>query len=386
MNETNITRLTYQNKEIILLGTAHVSKQSALEVEELISQEQPNSVCIELDEQRYESISNPKQWQSTDVLKIIKEKRVFLLMVNIILSSYQRKIAESFDTQVGKEMTQAIASAKTAGAKLVLADRSIQITFSRIWRKHSLREKLKLLYMILFNSLDDEKITEAEMEKLKQSDVLEAALSEISTAFPTVAEVLIDERNKYLANKIKNAKGPKIVAVLGAAHVPGISKEIFLQQDMQELRSIPVKSTLDKLKGWIIPLLIVGLFVYSFVSSTEMGLEQLKSWVLYNGTLSALGCLLLMAHPLTILTAFVAAPFTSLNPLLAVGWFAGMVEAMIRKPTVEDMENVYKDVTNLHGITHNRFIKVLAIVLVANVCCTIGSLLSGIDIIGRLFH
>ena len=385
MNENNITRLAYHNKEIILLGTAHVSKQSAIEVAELISLEKPNSVCIELDEQRYESLTNPKKWQDTDIIKIIKEKRVFLLLVNIILSSYQRKIAVNLDTTAGKEMIQAIDSAKENNATLVLADRSIQITFSRIWRKHSFIEKIKLLYMLIFSSFNDEKITEEDLEKLKQEDVLEAALSEISEALPTVAEVLIDERNQYLANKIKNAPGPKIVAVLGAAHIPGITKEIYLKQDMKELRNIPKKTLGSKIVGWLIPILIIGIFVYSFLTNTNLGFEQLKSWILYNGTFSAIGCIILMAHPLTILTAFIAAPFTSLNPLLAVGWFAGLVEALIRKPTVNDLENIYKDITSLKGILKNRFIKVLAIVLMANLFSTIATFISGIDIIERLF-
>jgi pheromone shutdown-related protein TraB len=215
--------------------------------------------------------------------------------------------------------------------------------------------------------------------------MLESALAEINQSLPTVATVLIDERNQYLANKIKNAPGKKIIAVLGAAHVPGITKEIYLEQDMQELSSIPTKSLWSKLKGWIIPAIIISLILYSFLNSFQMGLSQLKSWILYNGTFSALGCLLLMAHPLTILTAFIVAPITSLNPLLAAGWFAGIVEAMIKKPTVADMQNVYRDITTLKGILSNRFIKILAIVIVANVFSTIATFISGMDIIERLW-
>ena len=385
MIETQITRLYYKDKEIILIPTAHVSKQSVLDVKELIENEKPNSVCIELDKQRFDSLNNKNDWQKTDVIKVIKDKKVFLLLVNMLLSSYQRKIASDVDSVVGQEMIQAIDSANDISARLVLADRHIQTTFMRIWRKLRFIEKLKLLYMLLFSSLDDEKLTTEKIEELKGHDMLESALAEINQSLPTVATVLIDERNQYLANKIKNAPGKKIIAVLGAAHVPGITKEIYLEQDMQELLSIPTKSLWSKLKGWIIPAIIISLILYSFLNSFQMGLSQLKSWILYNGTFSALGCLLLMAHPLTILTAFIVAPITSLNPLLAAGWFAGIVEAMIKKPTVADMQNVYRDITTLKGILSNRFIKILAIVIVANVFSTIATFISGMDIIERLW-
>lgn len=385
MIETQITRLYYKDKEIILLPTAHVSKQSVLDVKELIENERPNSVCIELDKQRFDSLNNKNDWQKTDVIQVIKDKKVFLLLVNMLLSSYQRKIASDVDSAVGQEMIQAIDSANDINAKLVLADRHIQTTFMRIWRKLRFIEKLKLLYMLLFSSLDDEKLTTEKIEELKGHDMLESALAEINQSLPTVAGVLIDERNQYLANKIKNAPGKKIIAVLGAAHVPGITKEIYLDQDMNELASVPTKSLWSKLKGWIIPIIIISLILYSFFNSFQMGLSQLKSWILYNGTFSALGCLLLMAHPLTILTAFLVAPITSLNPLLAAGWFAGIVEAMIKKPTVADMQNVYKDITTLKGILSNRFIKILAIVIVANVFSTIATFISGMDIIERLW-
>ena len=385
MIENQIKKLNYKDKEIILLPTAHVSKQSVLDVKNLIENENPDSVCIELDKQRFDSLNNKKDWQKTDVIKVIKDKKVFLLLVNMLLSSYQRKIASDVDSAVGQEMIQAIDSAKDIGAKLVLADRDIQTTFMRIWRKLRLLEKLKLLYMLLFSSLDDEKLTTEKIEELKGHDMLESALAEINQSLPTVASVLIDERNQYLANKIKKAPGKKIIAILGAAHVPGITKEIYLDQDMKELASIPPKSFWSKLKGWIIPAIIISLILYSFLNSFQMGLSQLKSWILYNGTFSAFGCLLLMAHPLTILTAFLVAPITSLNPLLAAGWFAGIVEAIIKKPTVADMQNVYKDITNLKGILTNRFIKILAIVIVANVFSTIATFISGMDIIERLW-
>ena len=238
--------------------------------------------------------------------------------------------------------------------------------------------------MLIFSSIEDEKIDEAKIEELKGQDMLDAALKEVYQSLPTVAEVLIDERNQYIANKIKNAHGNKIVAVLGAAHVSGVIKEIDQEQDMKELVKIPNKTLATKIKGWIIPGLIIALIIYSFINSLQMGLSQISTWILYNSTFSAIACLILFAHPLTIITAFVVAPFTSLNPLLAAGWFAGIVEAMIRKPTVADMQNVYQDITSIKGILKNRFIKILTIVILTNLFSTIATIISGYNIIERL--
>lgn len=384
MNEEHITKLQINQKEIILLGTAHVSKESAVEVRELIELERPDSVCVELDEGRYQSIMNPKKWENTDVIEVIKKKQAFLLLANIILSAYQKRMAKKFDTVVGKEMTTAIDCAKEFNAKLILADRDIQTTFKRIWRKHSFSEKFKILTALLLSENADENIEEEDIEKLKNGDMLEEALKEISETFPIVYEVLVEERNYYLAKKIRNAPGMKVVAVLGAAHVPGIKEELLNPRILEGIDKVPQKTTAQKMSGWIIPLIIIGAIIYSFIHNNDLGITQIKSWILYNGGFSAFGCLLCLAHPLTILTAFIAAPITSLNPLLAAGWFAGIVEAMIRKPKVQDLQNVYQDISSLKGIYRNRMIRILLIVIMANLFSTIATVISSWDIFSRL--
>lgn len=386
--EENVTRLNYDGKELILIGTAHVSKQSVELVKAIIETEQPDSICVELDQDRYHSLKNPKAWEETDIVQVIKSKKVAYLLATLILGAYQRRIAKKLDTQVGQEMIQGIESAESLNANLVLADRSIQITFMRIWRKLSFKEKFKLFYGLVFSSADDaDEITDDQLQDLLKEDMLESALSEVRGEFPIIGQVLINERDQHLAFKIREAPGPKIVAILGAAHVPGIKEEIYKTspEDLAEITQIPPKKSYSKAIGWVIPILIIALIVYGFVTNLETGLEQLSSWFLWNSCLAGLGTLLALGHPLSILTAFVIAPFSSLNPFLACGWFAGLVEASVRKPTVSDVQNVYKDIFSLKGIFKNRFLKIILVVIMANIGSSIGTIVAGLDIVTNLF-
>jgi len=382
LESTNITRLQVNGKEIILIGTAHVSKNSVEEVRETIKNEQPDSVCIELDAQRFEAINQKDKWSNTDIVQIIKSKRAGFLFANILLSNYQRKLAEQFGIESGQEMMEGIACAKEYGAELVLADRSIQITFNRIWRGCSLWEKTKLLFSIIISVVDDQEITEEDLENLKSEDMLSAALAEMGSAFKGVKRYLVDERDQYLAYKIKNAPGKKIVAVLGAAHITGIKEELFKEQDIAKLEVIPPKSNIGKILGWMIPVIIVGLVVATFIVNPGSGWEQAKSWILWTGLLSALGTLLAGGHIFSALTAFVAAPITTLHPLLASGWFAGMTESYMRKPKVEDFELLPKDLKSLKGLWRNKVTKILMVVVFANIGSSLGAWLGGLNIIG----
>ncbi len=387
IEDEHITRVQYQDKEIILIATAHVSKQSAELVKAVIDQEQPDSICVELDEDRYKNIKNPKAWADTDLVQVIKEKKVGFMLANLVLGSYQKKLAKQLDTNVGQEMVQGIKSAEETGANLVLADRSIQTTFMRIWRKMTLKEKFELL-LNLFFALDDEEeseITDEEIAKLLQKDMLEGAMANMKEEFPKIGDILLCERDQHLANKIKNAPGKKIVAVLGGAHVAGVKEEIFKEQNMQEITTVPPAGKTAKVIGWAIPIAIVALIAYGFVQGVETGMQQVASWILWNGSLAALFTAIMLGHPLSILTAFVVAPISSLNPMLACGWFAGLMEAHVRKPKVEDVSNISNDIFSIKGLFHNRFLRTLLIVIMANLGSSLGTIIAGLDIIKNVF-
>lgn len=382
--EDNITRIQYNDKELILVGTAHVSKRSAEEVKEVIEQEQPDAVCVELDNQRYKTIINGNQWKDTDIFKIIKQKKASLLLINLIISSFQRKIANKFGINPGQEMIQGIESAKEIGADLVLADRNIQVTFQRIWRGISFFNKMRLLTEIIASLFVGDDITEEDLEELKSKDMLESMLTQFSDSFPQLKKPLIDERDQYLAQKIKTAPGKKIVAILGAAHVPGITEQIKYDHDLAELSQVPPKAKWSRIIPWLIPISLIAIIVYTFFVNRDIGIQQATRWIVWNGSFAGLGALLAWSHPLTIITAFIIAPISSLNPLIASGWFAGLVEAVIRKPKVRDFEALTEDVTSVKGFWENKVSRILLIIVLTNLGSTMGTFVGGVDVI-RLF-
>ncbi|WP_102028423.1 TraB/GumN family protein [Salirhabdus sp. Marseille-P4669] len=380
----NITRLQLDGKEYILIGTAHVSKQSAEQVKEIIEAEKPDSVCIELDEQRYQSITEGSKWQEKDIFKVIKEKKATLLLINLAISSFQKRMANQFGINAGQEMIQGIESAKDVGANLVLADRNIQITFARIWSNVGFWGKMKLLTQIIYSIFSREEISEQELEKLKTQDMLDSMLDDFTENFPKLKTPLIDERDQYLSQKIKEAEGDKIVAVLGAAHVPGITKEIKKEHDLKKLNARPPKSKWPKVIAWTIPIVILTLIFLTFNANPSAAMDQTLSWILWNGSLSAIGVALAFAHPLTILTAFIAAPITSLDPITAAGWFAGFVQAYFHRPNVSDFEKLSDDVLTVKGFWQNKVTRILLVVVFANLGSSLGTFIGGADII-RVF-
>jgi pheromone shutdown-related protein TraB len=386
MAEANVTRIHLDDKEYILIGTAHVSRQSAQQVKEVIEAERPDSVCVELDEQRYQAMMDENRWKDTDIFKVIKEKKASLLLVNLAVSAFQKRIAAQFGIQPGAEMLQGIASAREVGAELVLADRNIQVTFLRIWHNVGFWGKVRLLAQIIGSIFSTETITEEELEQMKSKDMLDSVLDEFTQSFPRLKEPLIDERDKYLAQKIRQAPGNKVVAVLGAAHVPGITEQIRHEHDLAALEALPPKSIVPRIIGWAIPIVIVALIVYMFFTNPEVGVQQTLSWVLWTGTLSAIGTALAFAHPLAILTGFVAAPFTALHPLLAAGWFAGIVQAYVQRPSVRDFEALAEDVLSVKGFWRNKVTRILLVVTLSNIGASFGTFIGGADIVRRFFQ
>lgn len=372
--------LHINDKEIYILGTAHVSKISKEEVLKTIDENAFDTICIELDQRRYNSLNNPKKWEETNIIDVIKKKQTGFLLANLILSSYQKRVASKINSQSGIEMITAIKEAKEKNIHLELIDRDIQTTFSRIYQKHNLWQKAKLIVSLISAIFDDEEINDKDIEALKQEDILDMALKDIEKAFPIVSEVLIDERNKILAQNIKKAPGNKILAIVGAAHIPGILKYINEDIDITEINNKVIKPKSSKIKGWIIPALIISMIAITCFKNFDQAKNQMLVWLIVNGGLSALGALIAFAHPLSVITAFIAAPITSLNPLLAAGWFAGIMEAYLRKPKVSDLQNIDEAANSLKGLYQNRFTHVLIVVILANIGSSIGTFIAGLDI------
>ena len=370
----NIHSLFWEEKEIILVGTAHVSKESAQLVGGVIESEKPDTVCIELCEARYQSIRQKEKWLDTDIIKVIKEKKSFLLLSNLLLASFQKRIADKFDIVPGAEMIKAIDAAEAVGARIHLADRNIRITLAKTWRAMGLWGKIKLLFHLLLSMGEIEEITEKDIEKMQQQDVLESLLADVGKSLPVLRDILIDERDQYLTHKIRTAPGHKIVAVVGAGHVPGIKKYWNEEIDINRLNQIPPKGKLSGLLKWIIPLGILVLFVWGFYhGGTHVGTNMITWWIMANGILAGLGAAIALAHPLTILSSILAAPLTSLNPMIAAGWVSGLVEAVSRKPKVRDFENLSSDILSVKGFWKNKITRILLVVVFTNLGSAIGT-------------
>jgi pheromone shutdown-related protein TraB len=369
-----IHHLAHADKQITLIGTAHVSEESARLVAEVIEAERPDTVCVELCSSRYQALRQKDQWQNTDIVKVIREKKSFLLLANLLLASLQKRIAKKLNIRPGQEMIRAVETAEAVGATVHLADRDIRITLSRTWRLMRLRDKVKLLFQLVFSLGELEDISEADVEKMKQEDVLETLLADVGRSLPVVRTILIDERDQYLTNKIKNAPGQHIVAVVGAGHVPGIRARWNEDIDIAPLEELPPKGRLAEILKWVIPIGIVGLIVSGFYfGGVKTGRDMVFWWLLANGVLAGLGALAALAHPLTILSSVLAAPLTSLNPMIAAGWVSGLVEAFSRKPRVIDFENLQEDIHSLRGFWKNKVTRVLLVVVFTNLGSSAGT-------------
>lgn len=371
-------------KEITIIGTAHISSESVEEVKQALLEIQPDTVAIELDDERYKSMTETKNWQDMDIVNIIKKKKVGFLVAQMILSSYQRKIAQNLKLNVGEEMSTAIQYSKENHTKLLMIDRNIQTTLLRIWHNLGWFEKVKMLTELL-SSMFENDVKEEDIEALKQGDMLQSALSEISKQFPQIAETLIFERDRIMAYKLSYAHGNKIVAIVGAAHLPGIQKNLSNTNSISDLMIVPKKKD-GNLTAWIFPIFIVGLIALSIINSPGLAFDTILRFILINGSLAALGTLIALGHPLSILTAFVMAPIGVLSPFLATGWFAGLMEAWIHKPKVEDFMNLQDDVLHIKGYWTNRVARILLVVLLANLFASLGSIVYSIDLIKNLFN
>jgi pheromone shutdown-related protein TraB len=374
LDHPNVHRLTQDGREIILVGTAHVSRDSAELVEKVIDEEKPDVVCVELCQARFDALKQKDKWQETDIVKVIRDNRTSLLLSQLLMVSFQRKIAEKFNINPGEEMLRAIAKAEATGARIVLADREIRVTLLRTWRMMRFWTKVKFLPEIVLSLFIGDDITEEDIEKLKQHDVLDLALKTVGEKLPEVKTTLIDERDQYLAHRISHAAGKKIVAVVGAGHVPGIQQYLDQEIDIEAINKIPPPSLWARLFGWVFSGGIVALFMAGFFySGGQASINMILSWSAITATCAAIGAVLMLAHPLTILASALSAPIATLHPLIATGWVAGLVEASLRKPQVKDFLDLKDDITKFSGFFRNKITRLLILVAFVNLTTSIGT-------------
>ena len=381
-------RLVLQGREFILLGTAHISQESIVQVTTSIREEKPDCVAIELDQQRYASMKNPEAWKNLDIVKVLKNGQGFVLMANLILSSFQKRMGADVGVKPGEEMKAAIAVAEELNIPAVMVDRPIQMTLKRAWAKNSLWGKCKLLAVLLSSAFEKSEISAEEIEKLKNESEMDSMMNEIAAYLPAVKAVLIDERDRYLAShiweaQVNGAPAKKTVAVLGAGHLPGVVRYLealaagAASSDTTDISQLPPAGVGGKVLGLMFPVLIVGLIVAGFFTGgAKASLDMLVQWILWNGSLAALGTLLAGGHIVTVMAGFVGAPLATLNPVVAVGLFTGLVQAWIHKPKVEDMERLSDDATSFKGFYKNRILRVLLVFFFSSLGGVIGNFIA----------
>ena len=367
-------------REIILIGTAHISQSSKELVRETIEKESPDTVCVELDEGRFKSLKEPDRWKNTDLKQVIKKKQLATLIANLVLGSYQKRMGAQTGVKPGAELKEAAETAEGQGAQLVLADRDIKITLKRTWACTPWYRKLSLLGGLFASIFDKTEISEEELSKIKEQDALSSMMQEFGKSFPEVKQVLIDERDQFLASKIKNAAGQKVVAVVGAGHVKGIASIIRENKELpseESISVIPKGAPIWKIIGWAIPLAIIASIIFvGYNAGVEKAGQLSLQWAMLTGGGAMLGTIIAGGHPVTILVALVAAPFTGLTPLIGVGFFTALTQVYMRPPRVSEMETLADDIWQVKRWWKNRVTRVILCFLCPGIPAIIGKILA----------
>lgn len=391
-NEPLVT-IQVGDSQVTLLGTAHVSRASAEKVKELLATDEYDAVAVELCPSRYNAILDPEALSRMDLFKVIREGKASMVAANLALGAYQTRIAEQFDIEPGAEQRAAIDYAQRAHRPVLLIDREIGITLKRVLANVTWWKRFGLFAGLIGSLFAKDDVSEEEIEGLKEGDMLEHTFAEFAEDREDLYLPLIDERDRYMAarllEEVRAHSHERVLAVVGAGHMKGI--QAYLESPaanpvevVAELDQLPKSKTWPKLVPWLIVVAVFVGFGIGFMRSPELGWELVRDWVLINGTLSALGALLAAAHPLTVITAFVAAPITSLNPTVGAGMVTAAVETYLRKPEVGDFSRLRHDTTELKGWWSNRVSRTLLVFLFSTLGSAAGTYLAGFRIVDRL--
>ncbi len=393
IDESLIKTVEVNGCQITLVGTAHVSHKSVELVEAKVAEGGYDCIAVELCPPRYKNLTNNDWWKNLDIYQVLKQGRGNLLLINLAMSAYQRRLADKVGIEPGREMSRAIELAQENDLPLEVVDRDISTTLSRMYHRVTFWQKMKLFTSLIASIFVGEEVTEDQIEGLKEGDMLHSMLEEFGEVLPSVKTVLIDERDIYMVGKLaaltEGSDAPKsILAMVGAGHLPGMVKafeSIPSTETVEQLEQKPPPSRTGYYIGWVIAIVVLSMFYVGYSRSPEMGWDLVVTWVVINGGMSALGAAIALAHPLTILSAFVAAPITSLNPTIGAGMVVGIVESLIRKPKVSDFESIRQDVAQWGLWWKNGVIRVFLIFFLANLGSAIGTWVAGISIASKIF-
>jgi len=391
--EQPIREITRDGVHYVLLGTAHVSRASVDAVTEMANSDRFDAIAVELCPARHQALTKQQQWKDMDLYRIIREKKAGLVMANLALGAYQRRIAEQFGIEPGAELKAAADAAADHDLPLQLIDRDLATTLKRSYRAVPWYKRMMLTTGLIMSTVSSDEIDEEQIEKLKEGDILESTFTEFAEQSPELYEALIAERDRFMAARLRQEnldnEGKRILVVIGAGHLEGLAKYLETDQqdpkaEVEKLSQLPAPKRWPKFVPWVIAALVITGFAIGFSRSPELGWRLVTLWVLINGGLSGLGALLARGHPITVVSAMIAAPLTSLNPAIAAGMVTGMVESWVRKPKVSDLENLRDDATTLKGWFKNPATRILLVFFFSNVGSAIGTWVAGFQIFDAL--
>ncbi len=383
---------------VTILGTAHISQASADKVDALISSGHYDAIAIELCPARHHAMIEPDAMANMNLVQVVREGKASQIAAQLALGAYQQRMAEQLGVKPGQEMRVAIECAQHHHLPVLLIDRNIGTTLKRIYRNVRWWQRFELVATLVMSVLSRQKVSEEEIERLKEGDMLESVFSQFAEQAQQLFLPLIDERDRYmsarLVEELVENGNRNILAIVGAGHLKGMRR--YLQEDIEaqdvatvsarirELDTLPAPSKWPKAIPWLIVVVILTGFVLGFRKSPDLGWQMILDWVLINGGLSAAGALLARAHPVTLVTAFLAAPLTSLNPMIGAGMVTGAMEAWLRKPNVGDFSSLREDTGSIGGWWRNRVSRVLLVFLFSTIGSAIGTYVAGVLIFNRL--
>lgn len=386
---SDVHTVSLEDKTVVIVGTAHISQTSVDLVEKVIEQEMPDCVCIELDDKRYQALTQKKKWEELDLKSIVKKKQLSTLLVQLLMGAYQKKLGGKMGVTPGAELLMAANTAKKLQIPISLCDREIRITLRRAWKSTSFFKKGYLLTSLIASVFDKSEVSEDKLKELKQKDVLTELMDEMGSALPDVKRVLIDERDIFLCEKIKSSPGKNVVAVVGAGHVAGMLKAFHKdnKDTLKEITLIPPVSKGYKFIGWLIPALIIGsIIAIGGQKGVAAAGDNLLFWVIANGVPCSIGALLALAHPVTILSSFLAAPVTSLTPVIGAGYVAAFVQAITCPPLVKEFQLAGDHATTIKGWWQNRLLRVFLVFILTGLGSSIGTWVGGYEIFKNLVN
>lgn len=371
----NVVTLNLDGRIIHILGTAHVLAQSKTEVRELIASVQPDTVCVELCDSRYQSLKNRDRWKGLDILKVIREGKGFLLFANMVLAAFQKRVGVDLESAPGEEMVAAFQTAESMGKTVVLADRDVTVTLNRAWRLSGFRDRMRILEVLLEILFEKDSVEKKDVQQLLEGrDMFNEVMTLFSEKLPQVKKVFLDERDEFIARKILDAPGKTVVAVVGKGHQEGIRARLENRTDYHPaIETVPPKKIGSKIFPWIVTAAVLALFGLGFLKGGRTGLDMLLTWVLVTGTTTAISALAVLSHPVTILASWLVAPLTTLNPLVGAGMFLSLIEAFFHKPRVRDFESLPDDMTTVKGFFKNRVTKILLVFVATSIGASVGT-------------